>query len=278
LNLERPINWLLNEVGNFPEPFLSYFHLLPPHWPYATRIDFYDEFIDDSYIVPRKPEHVFTDNISYQNTEKGKREYDEYLLYADSEFARLFNRLEKTGVLENTWVILTSDHGEMFERGIIGHSTHASFQPVFRIPLLIFEPGQKVRKDIHHMTSAVDIVPTLLNINGKPIPEWIEGEVLPPYSNKESVAERKLYVVNAKNNKNTEPLKEASISIIDQQYTLTKYIGYKELENGKPRYEMYDIKNDPEELNNVASTEKNKFNDLLEILEYNHQKADEPYS
>ncbi len=76
-------------------------------------------------------------------------------------------------------MIFSSDHGEMFERGTHGHSTPLLYEPVIRVPLLISSPGQLERKDIHTLTSNVDILPTLAHISGLPVPDWAEGEVLP---------------------------------------------------------------------------------------------------
>ena len=133
-------------------------------------------------------------------------EYDEFLLYVDHEFGRFMDSLEESGLLENTWVVFTSDHGEMFERGIDGHSQHALYEPVIRVPLLIFEPGQKTRIDVHTPTSAIDVLPTMLHVTGHQTPEWIEGEILPPYRPTEIDPERSVYVVRANDNGQFEPL------------------------------------------------------------------------
>src|SRR3989304_4147872 len=93
--------------------------------------------------------------------------------------------LEGAGVLENTWVLLTSDHGELFERAIWQHTTPVLYQPVIRIPLLIFQPGRTTRLDVHTPTSAVDILPTLRHVTGSEPVSWSEGLVLPPFSNRE---------------------------------------------------------------------------------------------
>jgi len=65
---------------------------------------------------------------------KKRIEYDEFLLYVDREFGRLFNYMETSGLLENTWVVFTSDHGEIFERGSIGHSSDGLYQSHIRVP------------------------------------------------------------------------------------------------------------------------------------------------
>ena len=65
-------------------------------------------------------------------------------------------------MLDDTYVIVTSDHGEMFERGIRGHVTPTLYEPVIRVPLLIAKPGQREREDVYAPTSCVDLLPTLL--------------------------------------------------------------------------------------------------------------------
>ena len=45
--------------------------------------------------------------------ERMRIEYDEYILYVDAEFSRLYEMLEQRGILENTILILTTDHGEI---------------------------------------------------------------------------------------------------------------------------------------------------------------------
>jgi arylsulfatase A-like enzyme len=70
----------------------------------------------------------------------------------------------------------------MFERGILGHITQVLYQPIMHVPLLIFPPGQKERVDIYENTSAIDLLPTLLEVTGQESSDWAEGAVLPPFS------------------------------------------------------------------------------------------------
>ena len=69
----------------------------------------------------------------------------------------------------------------MFERGIMQHMNLTMHQPIVRIPLVIFEPGRNQRTDIYEPTSAVDLLPTLLSMNEYPLPDWLQGDILPPY-------------------------------------------------------------------------------------------------
>jgi arylsulfatase A-like enzyme len=67
--------------------------------------------------------------------------YDGALAYLDAEVGRLLDDLERRGVLRNTLVIITSDHGEEF--GEHGHTGHGSslYTPVIHVPLVVLPPG-----------------------------------------------------------------------------------------------------------------------------------------
>jgi arylsulfatase A-like enzyme len=163
----------------------------------------------------------------------------------------------------------------MFERSILGHSTPSLHDPVVRIPLLLFEPGQKYRKDIYIKTSAVDILPTLLHFTGKPIPSWVEGSILPPHQ--QSASDRSIFALEAKTNKPIKPLTSASAMIVKGGYKLTKYFGYKYLPRGDTIIELYDIDNDPEELVDISDTYSHVTIDLLKEIDSAIRSADEPF-
>ena len=184
--LEDAIDWLGDTLSTLPQPFMGYFHFIPPHVPYLTHRDFQDRFAEDGFSPVYKPPDEFSERKTKVEVLLRKRtNYDEYILYVDQEFGRLMEGLEASGVLEKAWVVLTSDHGEMFERGIQGHVTPVLYEPVIRVPLMIFEPGQKSRRDIHANTSAVDVLPTLLHVTGQEPADWSEGTVLPPFASTE---------------------------------------------------------------------------------------------
>ena len=149
---EDATDWTLEEIGKLTradQPILGYFHYLPPHDPYLTRADFVDDFLNDGFKPIKKPDHIFSRGRSYEELAHTRRMYDEFCLLADHEFGRIFEKLESTGALENSIVVLTSDHGEMFERGIEKHYHETLHQPVIQVPLMIFTPGQTTRQDIH---------------------------------------------------------------------------------------------------------------------------------
>ncbi len=276
--LEDAVDWLVSDIETYPTPFLGYFHFLPPHAPYHTRQEFVGAFENTPIPNLLKPRHPLA-RKGRAKREYGldlyRQTYDEFILYVDAEFNRLYQILERAGVTENTIIILTSDHGEMFERDILGHTTPSLHDPLLRIPLLIFEPGRDRRLDIHSNTSAVDLLPTLLQITGKPIPPWIEGIVLPPYQTADN--SRSIYALEAKTNNPVKPLTSASAMILKDKYKLTKYFGHRFLPKGDTLIELYDIHNDPEEMHNLAKDKASLVAELTTELDSQLASADKPF-
>jgi len=282
--LEDGINWMISEFPKNPQPFLGYFHFLPPHRPYFTRHDFVNAFADDGigYHI-EKPKHpLFSQsgidrplNLDYQAAQR--QLYDEFILYADEEFSRLYNYMEESGLLENTWIVVTSDHGELFERGIFGHRTPVLYQPVIQVPLIIFEPGQTQRRDVFTSTSSIDVLPTMLKVTGQPTADWAEGRVLPPFAESAPAPTRSIFALEATDSKDTEPLGPATVMLVKGKYKLTYYFGYQEIAETGPFFELFDLEDDPEELNDIYVPDSEIAQVLQKELLEKIEEVDRPY-
>jgi len=164
----------------------------------------------------------------------------------------------------------------MFERGLVGHSGPTLYQPVIRVPLLIFEPGRKVGVDIHTSTSAEDVLSTLLHVTGQEIPDWAEGVVLPPYAPTSPNPDRSIYAVQAYYNDRYAPLTQASIALIKGKYKITYAFGYGKLD-GKEHVELYDIEADPEEMVDLSLSEPLITAELFGELKARLAEVNKPY-
>jgi arylsulfatase A-like enzyme len=274
--LEQAIDFLSDQLNIIPQPFLGYFHLIPPHSPYRTQQDFFDRFKNDGFQPVDKPKDIFGEKgRTPEFLLEMRKQYDEYILYLDREFGRFFKILDDSGLLKNTWLILTSDHGELFERGILGHGNLSLFQPVIRIPLLIFEPGRNNRMDVYTPTSAVDVLPTLLQLIGGQPADWSEGAVLPPFAN--TPPDRNIYALQAPFNNPKAHLTKASVMLVKGRYKLTYYFGYADLKSGKKRMELYDLEADPEELNDLYVTQPKLGMELLDELKTKLAEVNKPF-
>ena len=275
--LEQGIDWLSSSIGAAPQPFFGYYHFLPPHDPYNTRLDFMDRFVDENYQLSEKPLHLLDQGVAEDRMLERQRWYDEFILYVDAQFARLHGQLERNGILENTWLILTTDHGEMFERGILGHVAPVFHQPISHIPLLVFPPGHDKRVDIYDKTSAIDLFPTLLHVTDQVIPEWAEGVLMPPFNTSKTQPERDITTGQVEKTDGNGCVAEATAMLVRGDYKLMWFFGYEQLEEDTELIELYDLANDPEELHNLYLTHKDIANELLDVLRHKLAELNDSY-
>jgi hypothetical protein len=248
------------------QPTFGYFHLFAPHGPYGPRKEYVGIFPEID--IPDKPTHP----LSIMDLSPGelyiqRKHYDEYVANIDMEFGIMMTAFEKAGILGNSYIILTSDHGESFERGEYGHGTYLLYEPVIHIPLLISSPGQKERLDVTSPTSSTDVLPTLLSIAGKDIPGGLERRILPGFGGQED-PQRSLFAIEAKENSAFEPITKATITLMKEGKKLIYYTGYPEYPD---TFELYDLVEDIEETRDLISvdtvTTARLKEELLEALE-----------
>lgn len=250
-------------------PYLGYFHFWSPHEPYSARKDFVGIFPEDLKLQD-KPRHPFAaSDFSEQSLRKYRREYDEFITDVDAEFGKLISNLETSGALENSYVIVTADHGELFERGEQGHASALMYAPVTHIPLLISAPGQTARSDFHSLTSNLDILPTLLQMADREVPDWVEGRLLPGFGGAEDAnASRSIFPLMAKDNAAFRPIKRATFTLIKGAYELFFFTGYPDHPD---TFELYNLHEDPQELHDLysrdISTASHMKDELLEAID-----------
>lgn len=250
--LQDVFNGLMDTIDRLQEPHFSYLHIFSPHEPYTARRDFIGIF-NDGWTSIQKPESPFSEGESFHSMEQNRVWYDEYVANVDYEFGRFLDHLEQKGALGNTWLVVTSDHGEMFERGLKGHVNSLLYEPLVRVPLLISAPGQTAGKSIEIPTSAVDVMPTLLAATGHAVPPWVEGTLLPELGG-EASPDRPVYMIEAKSSSAFGKLTQATFAMRKGPYKTTLYRGYDAF-GGKDSFELYDVVKDPEEMQDLYSTQ-----------------------
>ncbi len=247
------------------QPFFAYFHLMSPHAPYSPTGEFVDTLAEMDFQT--KKTHILGNFFTRRDMLANRKMYDEYIANVDAEMGRLFDALEQEGVLENTYFIILSDHGEMFERGVIGHSTALLNEPIINTPLMILPPGKQQRTDIQDFTSNTDVLPTILSIAGQKIPQGVEGRVLPGFGGIED-SQRPIFAVDARESSAFLPLTRATMTMLKDSKKIIYYKGYKKLPDS---FELYDLHDDAAEKRDIyqqdPSTAKHMKDELLENLE-----------
>ncbi|HPQ68645.1 MAG TPA: sulfatase [bacterium] len=159
-------------------PFFMFLHLFDPHDPYTPPEEFRDMFVKENElrVVDGFVDHAVNKHghLTYGSRELDilERLYDAEIRFTDDQLGFLFNHLWNSSVLNNTIVIITSDHGESFgENNEIGHGS-ALYSQQIHVPLIIrFPPripgGTRSNRLVEASTQ---LLPTILDLAGLPIP------------------------------------------------------------------------------------------------------------
>jgi len=242
------VDGAISLLKDIQQPSLAYIHFYPPHEPYTPTTQFFDSFINDGWRAPDKPMHDLAAKKDLpEKLAQARRYYDEFITSWDNEVARLFQFLKDSKLTDNSYIIVTADHGELFERGEQGHWTKMIYDPIIHVPLIILSPGQESRQDVHTITSSVDILPTVAHLTGNPMPDWAEGKLLPRFGGDVDEG-RSVFSMDAKFNSAFGPLVNYAMSLTRDRHRL---IHYSYRRDNYDKYEFYDLDSDPEEMKDL---------------------------
>ncbi len=251
-------DWLKQDAA---EPFLAYIHFLPPHLPYNAPDEMKRVFAGKhppnfwrgGYpfrgIEPRK--------VTSEHASPGPRLvnlYDANLLWADWAVGELERLLRDAGVLDNTVLIVTADHGETF--GEHGYRWHPDcpYDEAIRIPLLVSFPGEaRPVGRVRALTQTIDLLPTILDLYQLPYPEdQVQGRSLLPLLTGE-VEKVNDYIFCRTGGR------PPAYVVHDLRFALLLYQG------GKLRA-LYDLETDPWQTRNVIEEQPERAAELIEAF------------
>jgi arylsulfatase A-like enzyme len=182
------------------------------------------------------------------------KDYYRLITGADRAIGRIREELVKRGIDNNTVIIFLSDNGDMMGDYMLG-GKELLFDVSIRVPLIVFDPRKPIAAQGHIRTEMVlniDIAPTVLDLAGIPIPESMQGlRIIPLVYNKPFTWRKDFFCENNFcNSLQYYPMIEG---IRNSHW---KYIRYIDI---KPVYEqLFNLKKDPYELNDLAGTKKYK--------------------
>ncbi|MCC7353654.1 MAG: sulfatase, partial [Anaerolineae bacterium] len=238
--------------------FLNYFevhdpYLAPP--PYQTR--FTDQPTRGNRINTVLYPHDFTGGrpFSPQEIQAEIDGYDASLVYLDAELGNLFDRLAALGVLDNTVVIITSDHGEAFStHGLFGHG-NSMYRELLHVPLIIRYPrALPGGLQVPDVVSLQALPATVMDLIGRgaeqPFPGrswatcWAQGRSDEPCAGDFSFSDASPSTVPESKFGSRRRVGQRSVSTAEWHLIL-----YAEGDA-----ELYRVRDDPQELNNLAGT------------------------
>jgi arylsulfatase A-like enzyme len=158
------LNWIEQDANKPFFVFINYFDVHDPYTPPEPYRSRYAVVPNPGGLINGFMERYHPDLTSEQlQTEIDA--YDGSISYVDDQIKKLYEELEKRGLLENTIVIVTSDHGESFgEHGLIQHSASLYLQEI-HVPLIIWGPHYvPAGVVIDTPVSTVALSPTILEL------------------------------------------------------------------------------------------------------------------
>jgi len=162
---KQAFRWLDGFDGE--QPFFLYMQYIDPHTPYSPPVDLINEggqapvSLPATYIDKDAPPFPLSEYARADDEvlEGLSRLYDAEIRFVDREFGKLLERLEQRGLLENTYIVVTSDHGEELydhKQWLHGQSL---FDELVRVPLVVTGPGVATQV-VAEPVELVDLLPT----------------------------------------------------------------------------------------------------------------------
>ena len=252
--MEQGVDDYDNSIGKTPDPYRVAADKSTDHaLAWITRQQGKKWFLWVHYIDPHGRYVAHPDVADWGDSEPDK--YDEEIKWTDQELGRLLDELKRLPSYQNTIVVITSDHGDSMAEHNVPLGTHgtALYRELQHVPMIFYIPDNQPRL-IGGATTNLDIVPTLAELVGIDVHDLsFEGrsEVPAIFYGKEDHDR----IVFAETN-----IPQPQRAAISESYKLIYY-----LESNI--YELYDLKKDPWEHDNLAPKHPPAFDLMKQALD-----------
>lgn len=252
--------------------------------PFFLFLNYFD--VHDPYVPPAGADRKFSTREADESVspeDRARDAYDDCLAYLDDQVGRLLDELERRGKLQNTMVVITSDHGEAFgEHGLSGHGV-SLYRPETHIPLIVVDPSRApAGRRIAHPVSLRDLPVTVLDLIGgaddSPFPGTSLASSWDDEAKDDDGPEPVLVEVDRADRVPPE-VEDAPARLGLMRSVVAQGRAY--ILNGDGSEELYDLDNDPEEANDLADDpgveeELDRFRAKLERLTRLEPGLDQP--
>ena len=287
-NADKPANirqedsetpWLTSKAIEFMEQaegrWLAHVSYIKPHWPYIVPAPYHNMY-NETHVPPPVRDDCETDNPhpvygAYQNNkiaqafqkdEVRKKVIPAYMgliKQCDDQLGRILAYLEQTGQMDNTMIVLTSDHGDYLGDHWLGEKDLFHDQSA-KIPMIIYDP--RTRADSTRgsvcdaLVESIDLAATFVEAAEGTIPDHIlEGRSLQPWLDGQQpewrefvISEFDYSVTPMAVQLGLEPRDARLFMVFDGRYKLMHA-------EGGFRPMLFDLQEDPQEFNDLAKTD-----------------------
>ncbi len=237
----QTVDGYIDQSTSENRPFFIYAHFYDPHWYYWEH---------DARVAP------------WGNKTKIDR-YDGEVRMVDFGVDDIVQHLKEKGLWDHTLLLFVADHGEEF--GEHGGKFHGNtmYEEQIRVPCVFHVPGMKPRR-VSQPVSLVDMLPTLVDLLGLPLPGPVQGKSLEPLMLGQN-CQRGSFVSEMTPWDSATPPKPWDWLLIDEQWRLVYNVDHNS-------YMLFNLTTDPGEHKNLIEAVPSTFARLRELL---HQEATE---
>ncbi|MEM9630099.1 MAG: sulfatase-like hydrolase/transferase [Pseudomonadota bacterium] len=284
-NADKPANireedsetpWLTSRAISFieqaKEPWCAHVSYIKPHWPYIVPAPYHNMYGKNH--VPQPVRHAIEREeahpvygaymngpiaSAFQQDEVRDKVIPAYMgliKQCDDQLGRLLDFLESTGRMDDTMIVLTSDHGDYLGDHWLGEKDLFHEQSV-KVPLIVYDPRPEADctrgTECNALVEAIDLAPTFVEVAGDKVPDHIlEGRSLLPFLHGLDGNQRE-YVISEFDYSPTpqcvklglEPRDARLFMVFDGRYKLMHA-------EGGFRPMLFDLQTDPEEFHDLA--------------------------
>ncbi len=245
----RAAEWIENVPDDFPWHYFVSF--VGPHDPFDPPAEYADLYREAE--VPDPIQDDMEDKPDWVRGRAGaaepagirqtRRQYCGSIAAIDDQVGRMLDALDRRGMMDNTYIVFTSDHGEMLgDHGLYAKSV--AYEAALRVPLIVAGPDIPAEKTSDALVELIDLNPTVCELAGLPPQEGIDARSLVPLLQGEHQEHR-----------------AEAVSCI-RNFRCIRTARYKLIDNHGGPDELYDLEEDPCELNNVAAAHPRIVRDL----------------
>ena len=257
---ERAVAWLRDIPDDLPWHFFVSF--VGPHDPFDPPNEYAERYrqatmpaaIQDD--MEGKPDWVRGRawDMDEEEIAVSRQQYCAEIALIDHYVGQMLDVLEARGQLDDTYILFSSDHGEMLgDHGL--YTKWVPYEASLRVPLIVSGPGIKGGRASDALVELIDVNPTICELAGLPPQENIDALSLGPVLRGESETHRD-DVVSALRN-----------------FRCMRTEKWKFVENYNDMPELYDMENDPQELHNVAGEHSDLVRQFIRRLQRRYDEG-----
>jgi arylsulfatase A-like enzyme len=286
-NADKPANireedsetpWLTQRTIDFIDqaqgPWCAHVSYIKPHWPYIVPAPYHDMYGANHVQAPLRrdtelddPHPVYAAYASNKIADAFQRDdvrskvipaYMGLIKQCDDQLGVLLNHLEDTGQMDNTMIVLTSDHGDYLGDHWLGEKD-LFHDPSVKIPMIIHDPRPEADRTrgmvCDALVEAIDLVPTFLEAAGGPaVPHILEGRSLIPWLHGET-PEWRDFAVSEFDYSPTPQATKLGLDPMDCRLFMVFDGRFKLMHaEGGFRPMLFDLQNDPNEFTDLAKS------------------------